>query len=67
MMELTVEYNWAKWFVRNKHNGRVLGEDYVAIPCDTSEEAMEILRQLNGQPYEVIDAFYRARQKLGRP
>jgi hypothetical protein len=63
MVELTVEFIWAKWFVRNKH----LNNQDVRIPCDTSEEAMNILEQLNGQPYEVIDAFHRARQKLGRP
>lgn len=67
MVELTIQHNWGKWIVCNIHGGRVLGEGYVAIPCDTSEEAMNILQQLNGQPYEVIDAFYRARKKLGRP
>lgn len=66
-MELTVQYNWGRWIVRNKHDGKYLGADYISIPCETSEEAMNILQQLNGQPYEVIDAFYRARKKLGRP
>ena len=64
-MELTIHYNWGRWIVYNKHYDKRLGEYYVSIPCETSEEAMEILHQLNGQTFEVIDAFHKARQRLG--
>jgi hypothetical protein len=62
-MELTIVNSaWSKWGVTNKHP---VFSKIVFIDCDTSEEAMEILQQLNGQPYEVINAFQRTRERLG--
>jgi len=64
-MELTIQFNWGKWIVMSKHVNR-LGMYSVYIQCQSSEEAMEILQQLNGKPYEVIDAFQRTRERLSR-
>ena len=62
-MELTiVKSAWSMWGVTNKHPTY---SKIVFIDCDTSEEAMELLQQLNGQPYEVLDAFQRTRRRLG--
>ncbi len=61
-MELTiVKSAWSMWGVTNKYPTY---SKIVFIDCDTSEEAMEILQQLNGQPYEVINAFQRTRERL---
>jgi hypothetical protein len=61
-MELTiVKSAWSMWGVTNKHPTY---SKIVFIDCDTSEEAMEILQQLNGKPYEVIHAFHRTRERL---
>jgi hypothetical protein len=64
MMELTIQYNWGQWIVMSKEHK--LGMYSVYIQCQTSDEAMEILQQLNGKPYEVIDAFHRTRDRLSR-
>jgi hypothetical protein len=60
-MELTIIHR-GKWIVCNK---QPVYSKVVSIYCDTSEEAMELLQQLNGQPYEVLDAFQRTRRRLG--
>jgi hypothetical protein len=61
-MELTiVKSAWSMWGVTNKHPTY---SKIVFIDCDTSEEAMEILQQLNGKSYEVINAFHRTRERL---
>ena len=62
MVELTIQHNWGKWFVRNKH----ADNQDVCIPCDTPEEAWAVFEQLNGSPLEVITDFYAVRQKLKR-
>ena len=61
-MELTIKFMLDKWIVCNT---QPVYSKVISIDCDTSEEAMEILRQLNGQPYEVINAFHRTRERLG--
>jgi hypothetical protein len=61
-MELTIIFMMGKWAVVND---APMYSKVVSIYCDTSEEAMEILQQLNGQPYEVINAFQRTRERLG--
>jgi hypothetical protein len=61
MMELTIQSTWGKWVVMNK---QPTYSKIIAIVCETSEEAMEILQQLNGQPYEVIHAFHKTREKF---
>jgi hypothetical protein len=61
-MELTiVKSAWSMWGVTNKHPTY---SKIVFIDCDTSEEAMEVLQQLNGKSYEVINAFQRTRERL---
>lgn len=61
-MELTiVKSAWSMWGVTNKHPTY---SKIVFIDCDTSEEAMEVLQQLNGKSYEVIRDFQKARDKL---
>jgi hypothetical protein len=60
-MELTIIHRVGKWIVCNT---QPVYSKVVSIYCDTSEEAMEILQQLNGQPYEVINAFQRTRERL---
>jgi len=61
-MELTiVKSAWNMWGVTNKHPTY---SKIVFIDCDTSEEAMEVLQQLNGKSYEVINAFQRTRERL---
>lgn len=64
MVELTIQHNWGKWIVCNIHGGRVLGDDYVSIPCDTSEEAWAIFEALNGKPLLEIESFIKARKRL---
>jgi hypothetical protein len=61
-MELKIQYTYGRWVVVPKE--MTMGTDWFFITCDTSEEAMQILQQLNGQPYEVINAFHRARERL---
>ena len=61
-MELTIFSFAGKWTVANK---TPVYSKIVYIECDTGDEAMEILQQLNGKPYEVIDAFYKTRKRLG--
>jgi hypothetical protein len=60
-MELTISFIFNRWVVCNKEP---VYSKVISIDCDTSEEAMELLQQLNGQPYEVLDAFYRTRRRL---
>jgi hypothetical protein len=64
MMELTIMklQILGGWLVTNKHP---VFSKIISIWCDTFEEAMETLQQLNGQTYEVIHAFQKARQRLG--
>jgi hypothetical protein len=62
-MELTIQYNWGQWIVCNTEPKY---SKVISIQCQTSDEAMEILQQLNGKPYEVIDAFHRTRERLSR-
>jgi len=62
MVELTIQHNWGKWIVRNKH----ADNQDVCIPCDTSEEAWTVFEAFNGKPLEEIENFYAVRQKLGR-
>jgi hypothetical protein len=61
-MELTIKFMHDKWIVCNT---QPVYSKVISIDCDTSEEAMELLQQLNGQPYEVLDAFQRTRRRLG--
>jgi hypothetical protein len=61
-MELTIQYLMNKWVVTNK---QPVFSKIIYIECDEADEAMEILQQLNGKPYEVIDAFHRTRERLG--
>ena len=60
-MELTILKMLSKWVVANKEP---VYTKIVYIECDEADEAMEILQQLNGQPYEVINAFQRTRERL---
>lgn len=62
-MELTIKHLLGGWLVTNAKG--VFGAPYISIGCDSAEEAMNILQQLNGQPYEVIDAFHKTRERLG--
>lgn len=64
-MELTIKHLLGGWLVTNAKG--VFGAPYISIGCDSAEEAMEILHQLNGKPYEVINAFYQTRKRLTRP
>jgi hypothetical protein len=60
-MELTILKMLSKWVVANKEP---VYTKIVYIECDEADEAMEILQQLNGKPYEVIHAFQRTRERL---
>jgi hypothetical protein len=61
-MELTIKFMHDKWLVCNTHP---VYSKVIYIRCEEAEEAMELLQQLNGQPYEVLDAFQRTRRRLG--
>jgi hypothetical protein len=61
-MELTIQFNWGNWIVVPKEMS--MSTDWFWITCETSEEAMEILQQLNGKSYEVIHGFAEARKRL---
>jgi hypothetical protein len=61
-MELTIHTFMGKWAVVNKQPPH---SKIIFIECDTSEEAMEIVQQLNGQTFEVIDAFHKTCKRIG--
>lgn len=61
MMELTIQRSANYWVVMNKHPTY---SKVIYMKCEEADEAMEILQQLNGQPYEVIDAFHKTRERI---
>lgn len=64
MVELTIHCSGERWWVVPKHytGNRMINP---VINCDTSEEAMDILHQLNGKKLQEIEAFIKLRRKLG--
>lgn len=61
-MELKIQSFLSRWVVTNKEP---MFSKIIYIPCDSAAEAMNILQAFNGQPYEVIDAFHKTRERLG--
>lgn len=62
MMELTIQSHMGKWAVMNKHP---MYSKIIFLEFDTADEAMKLLEQLNGKPYEVIDAFCKTCKRIG--